>query len=100
MSDLIERQEVVRIAKLARLELSEAEIDQYQLDLTGFLASGKKLQQVDVSALEGTSHAILITHELRKDEVGVSLPQDVVLAAGPQVEDGFFRVPRVVEVQE
>jgi aspartyl-tRNA(Asn)/glutamyl-tRNA(Gln) amidotransferase subunit C len=99
VSDLIERQEVVRMAKLARLELSEEEIDQYQLDLTGFLASGKKLQQVDVSAVEGTSHAILITHELRKDEVGASLPQDVVLAAGPQVENGFFRVPRVVEEQ-
>jgi aspartyl-tRNA(Asn)/glutamyl-tRNA(Gln) amidotransferase subunit C len=89
------------MARLARLELSETEIDQYQLDLTGFLASGKKLQQVDVSAVEGTSHAVPVTHELRNDEVGRSLPQELVLSLGSEVTDeGFFRVPRIVEEQE
>jgi len=98
--DLIDRQDVIRMARLARLELSEAEIDQYQQDLAGFVSSGRKLQQVDVSAVEGTSHAVVVTHELRKDEVAESLPQDLVLSTGPDVSDGFFRVPRIVEEQE
>lgn len=100
MLDLIDRNEVIRMARLARLELSESEIVQYQMDLTSFLASGKKLQNVDVSRVEGTSHAIAVTSELRRDEVGASLTQGDVLSAGPLVQDGFFRVPRIVEAQE
>ncbi len=94
---MIDRQEVVRMAKLARLELSDTEVEQYRVDLTNFLASGKKLQQVDVSLVEGTSHAVPVSHELRQDVVGVSLPQDAVLSAGPEVQGGFFKVPRIVE---
>ncbi|MGI6651778.1 MAG: Asp-tRNA(Asn)/Glu-tRNA(Gln) amidotransferase subunit GatC [Limnochordia bacterium] len=97
---LIDRQEVMRMARLARLELSDREIDQYQKDLTSFLSSGQKLQQVDVSAVEGTSHAVAMTHELRKDAVGESLPQAEILSAAPEAMDGFFKVPRIVEEQE
>ena len=100
MFDLIDRHEVIRMARLARLELSEMEIEQYQRDLTSFLTSGKKLHKVDVSCVEGTSHAVPVTHELRKDEVGISLAQEAVLSSGPQVQDGFFKVPRIVEAQE
>lgn len=97
---MIDRQEVIRMARLARLELSENEIEQYQQDLTGFLTSGNKLQQVDVSAVSGTSHAVPIGHELRRDEIGTSLPQSEVLSSGSEILDGFFKVPRIVEEQE
>lgn len=97
---MIDRKEVMRISKLARLDLSEDEIVQYQRDLTGFLASGAKLQQVDVRKIEGTSHAVTITHELRQDRVETSLGQEEVLSMGPLVERGFFKVPRIVEEQE
>lgn len=97
---MIDRHEVVRMARLARLQLSDTEIEQYQLDLVNFLTSGKKLQKVDVSLVQGTSHAVPVAHELRQDVVGVSLPQEAVLSAGPEVHRGFFRVPRIVEEQE
>lgn len=100
MLNLIDRQEVTRIARLARLELSDEEIEMYQEDLTMFLDSGRKLQQVDVSEIEGTSHAVAITHELRADQVAASLTQEAVLSSGQNVRDGFFRVPRIVEEQE
>lgn len=100
MSDLIDRHDVMRMARLARLELSEEEIDQYQKDLMRFLRSGQKLQQVDVAEVEGTSHAVHVAHELRPDQVGTSLRQEAVLSLGPRVEQGFFRVPRIVEGQE
>lgn len=97
---MIDRQEVMRMARLARLDLSDEEITLYQRDLTNFLTSGKKLQQVDVSEIEGTSHAVAMGHELRPDEVEASLSQAEVLAAGPDVQDGFFKVPRIVEGEE
>ena len=97
---MIDRQEVIRMAGLARLHLSEEEIALYQKDLTNFLVSGKKLQEVDVSRIEGSSHAVALGHELRQDRVRKSLTQAEVLTAGPRVEDGFFKVPRIVEGQE
>ncbi|HBG10432.1 MAG TPA: Asp-tRNA(Asn)/Glu-tRNA(Gln) amidotransferase subunit GatB [Firmicutes bacterium] len=100
MLSLIKREEVIRMAELARLELSEEEIDLYWQDLNSFLVSGRKLQQVDVSGIEGTSHAMAVSSPLRSDRVGESLPQDAVLAAGPEVMDGYFKVPRIVEEQQ
>jgi len=97
---LIGREEVIRMATLARLELSEEEIELYTRDLNSFLVSGKKLQQVDVSGITGTSHAVSVIHALRRDEVGESLPREAVLAEGPEVLDGYFKVPRIVEGQE
>ncbi len=100
MSGLISRDEVIRIADLARLDLSDTEVEQYQKDLNNLLSSGKKLQNVDVNDTKKTSHAVSMVHELRKDEVEASLPQEVVLSAGSKVMDGFFQVPRIVEEQE
>lgn len=97
---MIEREEVIRIARLARLELSELEVAQYQKDLSNFLVSGRKLQKVDVTAVEGTAHALPITHELRQDKIGVSLAQGDVLALGSNIMAGFFKVPRIVEEQQ
>lgn len=62
------------MARLARLELSEEEIELYLRDLNGFLASGRKLQQVDVGGLAGTSHALTVGTVLRPDQVGKAFP--------------------------
>ncbi|HHY16067.1 MAG TPA: Asp-tRNA(Asn)/Glu-tRNA(Gln) amidotransferase subunit GatC [Firmicutes bacterium] len=94
---MIDRQEIVRIARLARLELGEDEIEQHRRDLNRFLASCAKLQEIDVSELEGSAHAVKAGHKLRKDVPEPSLAQDAVLAGGPGIQDGFFRVPRIVE---
>lgn len=88
------------MAQLARLELCEEEIELYWRDLNNFLVSGRKLQQVDVSGIEGTSHVVTVAPVLRPDRVGESLPQDAVLEAGPEVLDGYFKVPRILEGQE
>ncbi len=94
---MIDRQEVVRIARLARLELGEDEIEQHRRDLNSFLASCAKLQEMDVSELKGSAHAVAASQKLRKDELEPSLAQHIVLAGGPSVQNGFFRVPRIVE---
>lgn len=63
------------------------------------MASCAKLQEIDVSELEGSAHAVKAGHKLRKDVPEPSLAQDAVLAGGPPgIQDGFFRVPpRIVE---
>lgn len=97
MFHLIDRQEIIRIARLAQLELSEDEIEQHRRDLAQFLASCAKLQEAEVDELKGTAHVVPVSQKLRKDELEPSLEQAAVLAGGPSVEDGFFRVPRIVE---
>ncbi|NLJ80563.1 MAG: Asp-tRNA(Asn)/Glu-tRNA(Gln) amidotransferase subunit GatC [Firmicutes bacterium] len=96
---MIDREEVIRIAALARLDLSEEEIEKYQRDLTDFLTACAQLKKVDVSQLRATSHAVTIKPRLRQDRVGPSLKQTDVLSGGADVQDGFFRVPRIVEGQ-
>ena len=91
---MIRREDVIHMAELARLELSDEEIELYLRDMNNFLAAGRKLQQVDVSGIAGTSHAVTVEPVLRRDEVGESLPRAEVLAGAPEVMDGFFKVPR------
>lgn len=71
---MIRREDVIHMAELARLELSDEEIELYLRDMNNFLAAGRKLQQVDVSGIAGTSHAVTVEPVLRRDEVGESLP--------------------------
>ena len=97
---MIDRQEIMRIARLARLELTEEEIEQHRRDLNQFLVSCAKLQEVEVGDTTVGYTIPAATQTLREDELTPSLPQAEVLAGGPCVEGGFFRVPRIVEEGE
>lgn len=97
---MISRSEVIRMAELARLELSEAEIGQYQEDLNRFLRSGAALRQVDTSGVDLITYVGRAPTRMRADHVEPSLPQAKALSNGPQVVDGYFRVPRVMEDAE
>jgi len=97
---LISRAEVVRMAELARLELSEEEIALYQADLNRFLQSGAELRAVEASTVQLTAHVGKALSRMRADVVEPSLPREVALQNGPQVVDGCFRVPRVMEEEE
>lgn len=97
MSGLIERREIIRIAELAHLALSAEEIDEYQRDLQKFLTSCAKLQKADVSRLEAGGGVSSPKGVLRQDGVEPSLDQKAVLSGSLGAENGFFRVPRIVE---
>ena len=94
---MISRSEVIRMAELARLELSEEEIALYQQDLNRFVQSGAELRKIDTDNVSRTAYVGRAFSLLRSDEVAESLPQEVVLQNGPKVVDGCFRVPRVME---
>ncbi|MDD4984793.1 MAG: Asp-tRNA(Asn)/Glu-tRNA(Gln) amidotransferase subunit GatC [Dehalococcoidales bacterium] len=90
------REEVLRIAILARLGLSEAEVDQFKDQLSQILESFEILQQVDTTGVSPTTHPITLENVLRSDEVADSLPQNMVLANAPRKDGDFFKVRAVL----
>jgi aspartyl-tRNA(Asn)/glutamyl-tRNA(Gln) amidotransferase subunit C len=90
------REEVLRIAILARLGLAEAEVDRFKEQLSHILESFEILQQVDTTGVPPTTQAITLKNVLRSDEAAASLPQDQVLANAPRKDGDFFRVRAVL----
>ena len=93
----ITRKEVEHVARLARLELSEAEKEEMTAQLDAILGYMEKLNQVDTSDVEPTTTVIPMVSVMRDDEVRPSLGQEDALANAPDREDVFFRVPRIIE---
>jgi aspartyl-tRNA(Asn)/glutamyl-tRNA(Gln) amidotransferase subunit C len=91
------RQEVDHIADLARLELSDAEKQKYQEQLSAILDYAARLQQVDTSGIPPTSSVLPRQSNLREDLPAPSLPRPEVLANAPEQKDNQFRVPPVFE---
>ena len=91
------RDEVLHIARLARLGLTEDEVDRFQEQLSNLLEHFETLQQVDTSNVPPTAQAIDLQNVMRDDTVAPSLSADEVLANAPRREGDFFRVRAVLE---
>lgn len=92
----ISRGDVEQVALLARLELTEQEIVLYTGQLDSILEYAEVLNRLDTENVVPTAHAVPLHNVLRDDQVKPSLAQEKVLANAPEVEDGFFRVPKIV----
>lgn len=93
----LSREEVLHIARLARLGLTESELERFREQLSNILENFQVLQQVDTTDVPPTTHPIPLQNVVRDDEVAPSLPPDQVLANAPQREEEFFRVKAVLE---
>src|SRR5262249_59134130 len=93
----ITRDEVAHLARLARLAVTEQELDVFADQLDVILQSVSRIQQVAAADIPPTSHAVPLTNVFRPDEVRPSLPRAEVLAAAPAAEDDRFRVPRILD---
>lgn len=93
----LSREEVVHIAALCRLGLSEEELERFQEQLSNILDNFVILQQVDTSDVPPTAYPIPLENVVREDEVAPSSPQDDILANAPRQEEGYFRVRAVLE---
>ncbi len=89
--------DIEKVARLARLELSEEEKATFGNQLEQILTYMEQLNRLDTSGVEPTSHAIPIYNVFREDEVRPSLPQEEVLGIAPDEQDGHFKVPRIIE---
>ena len=96
MAQRITRDEVVHVARLARLELTEDEIGRFTLQLGAILEHAGDVEALDVAGVEPTSRPLPLSNVLRADEVSESLCRNDVMAAAPQAQDGQFRVPPVL----
>jgi aspartyl-tRNA(Asn)/glutamyl-tRNA(Gln) amidotransferase subunit C len=91
---VIEREQVLHVAKLARLRLSDAEVDVVAGELSGILEHVDRIGSLDLDGVEPTSHVVALENVLRSDAAPwESLPRDVALAEAPEPQDGAFRVP-------
>jgi aspartyl-tRNA(Asn)/glutamyl-tRNA(Gln) amidotransferase subunit C len=93
----LSRDEVVHVARLARLELSESEIEQLAGELGVILEHAAQVGALDTAAVEPTAHPLPLVNVLRADEPRRGLARDEVLAMAPAAEDGRFRVPRILD---
>ena len=90
---MIAREEVLHVARLARLELREEELEPLGRELSAVLDHIAKMGELDLEGVPPTSHVVEVTGALRPDEPRPSLERDVALAQAPAVSDDGFAVP-------
>ena len=91
----IGRDEVLHVAKLARLELAEGELERFQEQLSAILEAIGTVAELDLEGVEPTSHPLDLADVWDEDEPRPCLPRDLALANAPDPEDGYFGVPPV-----
>ncbi len=93
----ISREQVLHVARLARLTFSEEEGALFQKQLSDILTYVETLNRLDTTGVEPTSHVLEIRNVFRDDAVRPSLSAAEALANAPAPADGFFRVPKIIE---
>ena len=94
---MISREDVVHVARLARLALTDAELETMREQLNAILSHIDALRAVDTSGVEPTSHAVPQFNVMREDEPRPCFPIEEMLANAPDRAGDFFRVPRIIE---
>jgi aspartyl-tRNA(Asn)/glutamyl-tRNA(Gln) amidotransferase subunit C len=93
---ILTREEVEELALLARVALTDAEVEALRGELGAILDHMAVLREVDTTGVEPMTHAVPMTLRLRADVPGPSLSQDEALAGAPRVADGHFVVPAII----
>lgn len=88
--------EVEHVALLARLELNETEKEIFTRQLSSILDYADKLKTIDTENIEPLAHILPVYNIFREDEVSSGTPRDKILANGPLVEEGQYKVPRII----
>lgn len=96
----ITKEEVIHVAKLARLSLSEDEIEKFGEQMTAILEHASAVSKIDTEGVVPTSHPLKMENVLREDVVGKSFSQDEALSGAPKAQDGRFVVPQILESEE
>jgi len=93
----LEPEAVVHVSRLARVHLSDEEIERFAVQLGGIIGHFDVLDRVDTEGVEPTAHTLPLTNVMADDVAAESLPRDAVLALAPLTEDGYLRVRAVLE---
>ena len=90
---MIDRDQVLHVARLARLQINEDEVDRMMSELPGILEHIEKIEALDLEGVPPTSHVVEMTNALRPDEPRPSWPRETMLDAAPAVRDDGYEVP-------
>ena len=93
----LSHKEVQHIARLARLGLSEAEVEKFSIQLSDILENFEILQQVDTDKVPPATHSVLLQDVFREDRIAESLPQSKILFNAPSQEEYCFKVQAILE---
>ncbi len=94
--ETLTRDDAAYVARLARIDLTDEELDLYAGQLAAVLDHAAQVAALDTTGIEPTAHPLPLKNVLRPDEVRPCLDRDEVLAQAPAVEDHRFRVPRIL----
>jgi aspartyl-tRNA(Asn)/glutamyl-tRNA(Gln) amidotransferase subunit C len=90
---VIDREQILHVARLARLELGEDEVERYSDELSAILDHIARMGELDLAGVAPTSHVVDVSNALRPDEPRPSWPRETILDAAPAVRDDGFEVP-------
>jgi aspartyl-tRNA(Asn)/glutamyl-tRNA(Gln) amidotransferase subunit C len=93
------REQVQHVARLARLALSDDEIERFRSQLSAILDHAARVTEVATEDVPPTSHPLPLSNVFREDVITPSLSQEKALSTAPEAEDGRFKVPRIIEEQ-
>jgi len=93
----LDREAVLHIARLARVHLTDEEVETYAKQLGDIIGHFDVLNRVDTEGVEPTAHTLPLRNVMAEDLARPSLPRDEVLAMAPNTEDGYLRVRAVLE---
>jgi len=96
----MERDEVLKVAALARLSLTDAEIDEFGPQLTQILGYVETLNEVDVEDTKPMPHAVDVRNVFRSDQKRASLPREAALSNAPKTDGRYFQVPQILEQKD
>ncbi len=91
------KMDIEKVARLARIALTEEEKQRFGQQLEQVLAHMDQLNRLETSGVEPTSHAIPMVNVFKEDELKGSFPREEVLRNAPDQEEGYFKVPRIIE---
>ncbi len=93
----LSRDEVLHIAKLARVGVTDADVERLSAQLSGILDHFETLQELDTGGIEPTSYPLPLVNVMRDDTSRPGLPREAVLQNAPRQNEGFFQVSAVLE---
>jgi aspartyl-tRNA(Asn)/glutamyl-tRNA(Gln) amidotransferase subunit C len=93
---MLTREEVVKIAQLARIELSEEEVEKFRTELSVVLDYVEELKSVDVSGLEEVSQVTGLVNVQREDKVVLAENHEAIFSQAPEIKDGYFKVKAIL----
>ncbi len=97
MAEKIDQTQVKKVAKLSRLQLTDADVEEFTGQLSAILDYMEKLNELDTTNVEPLAHCLPITNVLREDCVKESLGTEKTLANAPQRDGDFFKVPKILD---